>query len=163
MNKELKSKLNNMENGIKGFYRTASFKTKIIAIISAIVIVLATVITTAILFEKKWEGKTYIFATKPVYYKNFMRSYEAIDDLLKEKGFTLDEFAKNANATIVFLSDKNLGDVLTNELNGVVSANDVISIRPFEFYFVIYDEKGELIYQGKSASAFCKALRETGF
>lgn len=101
MDKDLSRDVGKMQNGIRGFYRSKRFKTRVIALVLALVIIIG--LTGSILYiqSKTWSDITYILpCTQAAYSNNFYKA-AYISRIIQTKNISQKDFEKMANLKIL--------------------------------------------------------------
>lgn len=169
MDSQLNKDIKVMQNGIRGVYRSKRFKTKIVAIVLSIALILGVIMTIVVLNRQTWMGKVYVLPYTESFYTSYFYRVAAIERLLEERDIDKDDFEEMANVTVI--PRKDLTDDIIEEygLTGIVPTSEELEeVSHTSFVIVLLDENDNVLYYGdyrwtEVITDFVNALLESGF
>ncbi len=170
MDKDLSRDVGKMQNGIRGFYRSKRFKTRVIALVLVLVVLIGVACGLLFIRDNTWTGKVYIIPyTESVYKNNFYR-FSEIKKLLEEREMTSSSFERLANVTVIprnTITDIEIESYGLKEL--LPSASELRAQKSVgRVTIILMDGKSNVLYQADDSmriaiAGLIEALNESGF
>ena len=159
MDKSLSQDLNKMQNGIGGFYRTKKFKMQVV-----ICILLALIILTGaflgVYLSRSFNGKVIFLCRVIGAYNHF---YDFNPSFLHELNMTDEEFENKASVKVIQGTSTVWYDSLVALGISGVDYDAALEMKVSQCYILLVDKKGNIVYQGTSASELLVALKDMRF
>ena len=169
MEKDLNRDIGKMQNGIKGFYRSSRFKTRVGAIVLFTILLIGLACGLLFLRDRTWSGRVYVFAHSNSVYSTYFYKNSSMDAILKDRDLSISEFENLTNLTVIQRKTVSDAEIEAHGLTGIVpDAQTMHSMSVSAFIIVLTDNSGNVIFYGNDAFSvvikkFANALLESGF